>query len=77
MLLAEFVDAVCPYLAYDALALMNADGLVRAAAGVDKEKPSDETLFENYRKGVGNGILKVMSKMGISTVQSYKGAQSV
>ena len=28
-----------------------------------------------YRKGVGKGILKVMAKMGISTLQSYKGAQ--
>lgn len=31
--------------------------------------------MENYRHSVDNGILKVMSKMGISTLQSYKGAQ--
>lgn len=37
-------------------------------AGVDK-------LVENYKKSVDNGILKVMSKMGISTLASYKGAQ--
>ena len=29
----------------------------------------------NYRSATDNGILKVMSKMGISTLQSYKGAQ--
>ena len=32
-------------------------------------------LMENYRHSVDNGILKVMSKMGISTLASYKGAQ--
>lgn len=32
-------------------------------------------LLTNYHKSVDNGILKVMSKMGISTLQSYKGAQ--
>ncbi len=32
-------------------------------------------LMENYRYSVDNGILKVMSKMGIYTLQSYKGAQ--
>ncbi|KAJ0406010.1 hypothetical protein ATCC90586_001356 [Pythium insidiosum] len=32
-------------------------------------------VFEKYRSAIGKGILKVMSKMGISTLQSYKGAQ--
>ncbi len=32
-------------------------------------------LFDNYRKGVNGGLLKIFSKMGISTVQSYHGAQ--
>ena len=31
--------------------------------------------MKNYRVSIDNGILKVMSKMGISTLQSYKGAQ--
>ena len=34
-----------------------------------------DQLMENYRHSIDNGILKVMSKMGISTLQSYKGAQ--
>ena len=65
-------DGVCPYMAYEALAKMSADGQVLARA---KEEFTDEELFYNYRKSAAKGILKVMSKMGISTLQSYKGAQ--
>ena len=36
---------------------------------------SDEAVVEAYRNGVAKGIMKVMGKMGISTLQSYKGAQ--
>ena len=36
---------------------------------------TNEELFYSYRKAAAKGILKVMSKMGISTLQSYKGAQ--
>ena len=35
----------------------------------------DHDLVAKYRKGVAKGMLKVMAKMGISTLQSYKGAQ--
>ena len=35
----------------------------------------DEETRRRYRKGVAKGMLKVMAKMGISTLQSYKGAQ--
>ncbi|MCZ8170774.1 MAG: FMN-binding glutamate synthase family protein, partial [Brevundimonas sp.] len=43
---------------------------------VRKEMPLDaKTVQKNYIKAVGKGILKVMSKMGISTYQSYCGAQ--
>lgn len=65
-------DGVAPYMAYEAIAKMNAEGLVSAKA---KEDYSDADLFKEYRKSVAKGILKVMSKMGISTLQSYKGAQ--
>ncbi|KAF7311548.1 Glutamate synthase [Mycena kentingensis (nom. inval.)] len=40
-----------------------------------KNNLSVTDLMDNYRHSVDNGILKVMSKMGISTLQSYKGAQ--
>ena len=36
---------------------------------------SAKTMQENYRKAVGKGLLKIMSKMGISTLMSYRGAQ--
>ncbi|MGR5141398.1 glutamate synthase large subunit [Photobacterium sp. DNB23_23_1] len=41
---------------------------------LDPEVPTEE-LFNNYRKGVNGGLLKIFSKMGISTLQSYHGAQ--
>jgi len=71
-LLGFGVDGICPYMAYEALLKMNADGLVTARCKVEME---DKDLIKNYRKAAAKGILKVMSKMGISTLQSYKGAQ--
>ena len=65
-------DGVCPYMAYEAIAKMNSEGLVEAMAN---QQYADAELFKEYRKSVAKGILKVMSKMGISTLQSYKGAQ--
>lgn len=65
-------DGVCPYVAYEALSKMNAEGLVEAKS---KQEFTDEELFANYRKAAAKGLLKVMSKMGISTLQSYKAAQ--
>ena len=65
-------DGVCPYMAYEAICKMNSDGMVEAKA---KEEFTDEQVIKNYRKAAAKGLLKVMSKMGISTLQSYKGAQ--
>ena len=65
-------DGVCPYMAYKALCKMNKEGMVEARA---KREFTDEELIKNYRKAAAKGLLKVMSKMGISTLQSYKGAQ--
>jgi glutamate synthase domain-containing protein 2 len=59
-------------MAYEALSKMNAEGLISARTN---EGFTDEDLFSKYRKAAAKGILKVMSKMGISTLQSYKGAQ--
>eukprot|EP01035_Chromulina_nebulosa_P019726 gene19726-25654_t len=71
-LLGFGVDGVCPYLAYETLAKMNFDGVIKTRSGRDF---TDEELYYTYRKSAAKGILKVMSKMGISTLQSYKGAQ--
>lgn len=35
----------------------------------------NDCAYRNYQKGLGKGLLKIMSKMGISTVASYRGAQ--
>ncbi|NLF69690.1 MAG: glutamate synthase large subunit [Candidatus Anammoximicrobium sp.] len=63
-------DAINPYLAFEAMWRARADGLLDAA-----EFPDDAKVVSAYRLGVAKGILKVMAKMGISTLQSYKGAQ--
>ncbi|MDP6135565.1 MAG: glutamate synthase large subunit [Arenicellales bacterium] len=70
LLIGFGADAVNPYLAYEALWQVRRDG------GLDMEEfTDDETIVAAYRKGVAKGMLKVMGKMGISTLQSYKGAQ--
>jgi glutamate synthase (NADPH/NADH) len=61
-------DAICPYLAIDCILKLDREGLIR-------KKVSAEKLIDNYKHSCDGGILKVMSKMGISTLQSYKGAQ--
>jgi glutamate synthase (NADPH) large chain len=68
LLIGYGADAINPYLAFEALWQARRDGLLDASLDDDK-------IVSNYRKGVGKGILKVMAKMGISTLQSYKGAQ--
>jgi len=61
-------DAINPYLAMECILKMNREGLIR-------KKLSDQQVIANYKASCDGGILKVMSKMGISTLQSYKGAQ--
>lgn len=68
VLLGYGADAVCPYLAMECILKMNREKLIR-------KKLSDDKVIENYKYSCDGGILKVMSKMGISTLQSYKGAQ--
>ncbi|PGH29132.1 glutamate synthase (NADPH/NADH) [[Emmonsia] crescens] len=68
VLLGYGADGICPYLAIECILKMNRENLIR-------KKLSDEKVIENYKASVDGGILKVMSKMGISTLQSYKGAQ--
>ncbi|KAK9314867.1 hypothetical protein V1522DRAFT_430439 [Lipomyces starkeyi] len=68
VLLGYGADAINPYLAIETLLKMNHESLLR-------KELTDEDVVENYIHSCDNGILKVMSKMGISTLQSYKGAQ--
>ncbi|KAI9671218.1 MAG: glutamate synthase [NADH] [Caeruleum heppii] len=68
VLLGYGADATCPYLAMECILKMNHEKLIR-------RELSDEAVINNYKYSCDGGILKVMSKMGISTLQSYKGAQ--
>ncbi len=68
MLIGYGADGINPYLAFEVLWGLKRDGTIEGSL-------DDEKLVKNYIKASGKGILKVMSKMGISTLQSYKGAQ--
>ncbi|AWB43614.1 glutamate synthase large subunit [Paenibacillus sp. CAA11] len=67
LLLGYGVSAVNPYLAFETLSDMMAQGMLR---GLTLEK-----AIKNYIKAATKGVIKVLSKMGISTIQSYRGAQ--
>jgi glutamate synthase (NADPH/NADH) large chain len=70
LLIGYGADAINPYLAFEALWQARLDG------GLDKTvHTSEDSVMSAYRKGIAKGMLKVMAKMGISTLQSYKGAQ--
>ncbi len=58
--------AVYPYLAYQSIIDLVNSGVVGCKV--------NEAL-QHYRKGINKGLLKVLSKMGISTIASYRGAQ--
>ncbi|MGB5220191.1 MAG: glutamate synthase large subunit [Polyangiales bacterium] len=69
-LLGYGADAINPYLAFESL------WQERRLGTLDPELfPDDDSIVEGYRKAVAKGLLKVFGKMGISTLQSYKGAQ--
>ncbi|HBJ34600.1 MAG TPA: glutamate synthase subunit alpha, partial [Planctomycetaceae bacterium] len=69
LLVGYGADAINPYLAFESLWQARRDNLL--ADRFD----CDDKIVSAYRKGVAKGMLKVMAKMGISTLQSYKGAQ--
>eukprot|EP00820_Chromera_velia_P022382 Cvel_8240.t1-p1 / transcript=Cvel_8240.t1 / gene=Cvel_8240 / organism=Chromera_velia_CCMP2878 / gene_product=Glutamate synthase 1 [NADH], chloroplastic, putative / transcript_product=Glutamate synthase 1 [NADH], chloroplastic, putative / location=Cvel_scaffold450:49418-60429(-) / protein_length=2160 / sequence_SO=supercontig / SO=protein_coding / is_pseudo=false len=48
---------------------------LKADDAVGEKKLEDYTMIKNMRKAIGKGMLKVMAKMGVSTLHSYKGAQ--
>ena len=66
-LLSGYGAGACnPYLAYETVAEMVREGVIHEDL---------DTALYNYRKAVGKSLLKIASKMGISTLQSYRGAQ--
>ena len=67
LLLGYGAGAINPYLAFETLDDMIGQGLL---PGLDQA-----TAEKHYIKALNKGVLKVISKMGISTIQSYRGAQ--
>ncbi|AOU96760.1 glutamate synthase large subunit [Acidihalobacter yilgarnensis] len=67
VLIGYGATAVCPYLALQAL-----HGLRQSGEITDK---TDGELASAYRRGIHKSLYKIMSKMGISTIASYRGAQ--
>ena len=59
--------AIYPYLAYQSLNSM-----------IIEKSDNDSEFYEatrNYRQGINKGLYKILSKMGISTISSYRGSQ--
>jgi glutamate synthase (NADPH) large chain len=67
LLLGYGAGAINPYLAFDTIRDLCREGVLAEL--------TERKAVKNYVKAAGKGILKVMSKMGISTVASYTGAQ--
>ncbi len=68
LLIGYGASAVNPYLAIETLEDMGRRGLLSDGVSI-------ETALKHYKKAINKGLLKVFSKMGISTLQSYRGAQ--
>ena len=62
-------SAANPYMTYATIADLKKNK-------VFEEQLTQEKLFDIYNKAIGKGLLKIMSKIGISTLQSYQGAQT-
>lgn len=68
VLLGYGADAICPWLTFEAIMKLSRENAIKGDVSAEKG-------IANWKKACDSGILKVMSKMGISTLQSYKGAQ--
>jgi glutamate synthase (NADPH/NADH) large chain len=67
-LLAFGATAINPYLALSTIEILKNNGSLETSLDI-------KTLQKNYVKSVNDGLLKIFSKMGISTLQSYHGSQ--
>lgn len=68
VLLGYGADAICPYMVFESCYRLRNMGLL-------EKNLTDDIVFQGYKAGIERGIYKVMAKMGISTLHSYKGAQ--
>jgi glutamate synthase (NADPH/NADH) large chain len=69
LLIGYGAGAINPYLAFESIEDLIAEDM-HGLGGMDPTK-----AVKNYIKACGKGVLKIMSKMGVSTVASYTGAQ--
>ncbi|HSZ05906.1 MAG TPA: glutamate synthase large subunit [Solirubrobacteraceae bacterium] len=70
------VSAINPYLMLETLdELVAEERITRAGADGKPVALASEEAAQNVVKAIGKGLLKTISKMGISTIQSYRGAQ--
>jgi len=68
LLVGYGASAINPYLAFETLSDMVREGVLPPTLTV-------EDAYKNFTRAVNKGVLKTMAKMGISTLQSYRGAQ--
>ncbi len=68
LLIGYGAGAINPYLAIETLTKLHAEGALQ-------KEISLEEAVAHYLKAIKKGVVKIMSKMGISTIQSYRGAQ--
>ncbi|HEY8587667.1 MAG TPA: glutamate synthase large subunit [Rhodanobacter sp.] len=61
--------AIYPWLAYQSLFELGRDGYIKCGDSSQRE------IGRSYRRGIRKGLLKILSKMGISTIAGYRGAQ--
>lgn len=67
VLLGYGADAICPYMVFETLLALKDEAKLQSI--------TNEQIYTRYVAAMERGISKVMAKMGISTLQSYKGAQ--
>ncbi|TMD05131.1 MAG: glutamate synthase subunit alpha [Chloroflexi bacterium] len=68
-LLGYGAEAICPRLALETVAALAVPGRIR------EDGPDPRGAQERFMRGIEEGVLKILSKMGISTLDSYRGAQ--
>ena len=68
-LLGYGAEAICPRLAFQSIAALATPGRIK------EDAPDPRAAQERFLHGIEAGVLKVLSKMGISTLDSYRGAQ--
>ncbi len=67
-LLGYGTDAIAPYMVFEIVQMLREEKILDCHL-------TDDAAYSNYKGAVDRGISKIMAKMGISVLQSYKGAQ--